>query len=38
MSTSNVTWLPRRPLPEDPMEALRELVAEYGAASNLERN
>ena len=38
MSDSNVIPLPRRPLPEDPMEALKELVAEYDGASNRERN
>jgi hypothetical protein len=35
---SNVTPLPRPPLPEDPMERLKVLVTEYGAAGNRERN
>jgi hypothetical protein len=35
---SNVTRLPVPPLPEDPLEALQALMAEYGAASNAERN
>jgi hypothetical protein len=35
---SDVTRLPVPALPEDPLAALKELVAEYGAASNAERN
>jgi hypothetical protein len=35
---SNVVPLPRRPPPEDPLEALKELAAEYRAASSQERN
>jgi hypothetical protein len=34
----HVTYLPRRGLPDDPLDALKEVVAEYAAASNKERN
>lgn len=33
-----VTYLPRPSLPKDPLEALKVVVEEYGAASNQERN
>jgi hypothetical protein len=35
---SNIVRLPVPALPEDPLEALQALMAEYGAASNAERN